>query len=134
MPRYKVRHRYFAIDNGQPIGPLHPDTEVEFDMPRAEWINRDSPGCLKLIRERKSSAPAAEPEAAVESEADTGDGREIEGVEVEFEGEPPAGPLPEVSADDPDTERTSPDPAEAPESESEPAKAPARRRGGRSRS
>lgn len=53
MPRYRVRHRYFAVDNGQPVGPLEAGTEVEFDEGRAEWIERDSPGCLKPVDEPK---------------------------------------------------------------------------------
>lgn len=55
MPRFAVQRRYFAVDNGQPIGPFAEGTEVELEQDRAEWINRDSPGCLE---------PVVEPEPA----------------------------------------------------------------------
>lgn len=46
MPTYAVNHRYSARRDGQTFGPYEPDTTVELDEADAEWINRDSPGCL----------------------------------------------------------------------------------------
>lgn len=52
MLKFTVQHRYFSVDNGQPIGPYLKGDEVELEQGRAEWINRDSPGCLKEVEEK----------------------------------------------------------------------------------
>ena len=60
MPRYVVQHRYSSVDSGVVIGPFAAGDEVELDVERAEWVNRDSPGALVPVR----AAPAVEVPAA----------------------------------------------------------------------
>lgn len=51
MPRYRVNHRYSAVDNGVLIGPFVAGSAVELGADRAEWVNRDSPGTLVPVDE-----------------------------------------------------------------------------------
>ena len=61
MPRYTVAHRYFAVDNGQAVGPFEPGSTVELDTDRAEWVNRDSPGTLTPVRAAAAKATDSPP-------------------------------------------------------------------------
>ena len=46
MPRYLVNHNYRAFSDGKTYGPLEAGQTVELVEDDAEWVNRDSPGCL----------------------------------------------------------------------------------------
>lgn len=62
MAEYKVNHRYRSRRDGQDFGPYEPDTTVELDEADAEWVNRDSPGCLTPVEataKADGSAPAS---------------------------------------------------------------------------
>lgn len=58
MPRYTVNHRYSSNHNGRQFGPWEPGIEIELDEPDAEWVNRDSPGTVELVRPKQAKAPA----------------------------------------------------------------------------
>lgn len=44
--RYEVRHAYRSTRDGQQFGPWHAGDAVELSEADADWVNRDSPGCL----------------------------------------------------------------------------------------
>jgi len=46
MPRYEVRHAYQASRDGRQFGPWVAGDTVELEAADAEWVDRDSPGCL----------------------------------------------------------------------------------------
>lgn len=46
MADYTVNHRYTSRRDGVQFGPYEPGTVVQLDESDAEWVNRDSPGCL----------------------------------------------------------------------------------------
>lgn len=46
MDAYQVQHRYAAFRDGRQIGPWAEGDHVELSAADAEWVNRDSPGCL----------------------------------------------------------------------------------------
>lgn len=46
MARYEVVHAYRSSRDGQQYGPWQPGEFVELSVADAEWVNRDSPGCL----------------------------------------------------------------------------------------
>lgn len=56
MPGYAVNHRYVSYRDGKMFGPFEPGTTVELEAEDADWVNRDSPGCLTAL----VSEPAAE--------------------------------------------------------------------------
>lgn len=67
MDRYEVQHRYGAYRDGQQIGPWAEGDQVELSLADAEWVNRDSPGCLLRAGGVVEDAPVAdeaEPERA----------------------------------------------------------------------
>lgn len=46
MGTYHVNHRYRASRDGRQFGPFEAGQTLELDDADAEWIERDSPGCL----------------------------------------------------------------------------------------
>ena len=60
MAGYRVTRDYRAVYRSQSIGFTKGDT-VDVDAATAEWVNRDSPGCLVGKNE-----PAPEPEPVEE--------------------------------------------------------------------
>jgi len=46
MAKYTVNHTYRSRRDGVDFGPYEPGAVVELDPADAEWVNRDSPGCL----------------------------------------------------------------------------------------
>ncbi len=46
MPRYLVNHAYRSFSDGRQFGPFTAGETVELGEAEAEWVNRDSPGCL----------------------------------------------------------------------------------------
>lgn len=56
MPRYLVNHGYRSFSDGRQFGPFTAGETVELDSAEADWVNRDSPGCL-------APSPAEEPAA-----------------------------------------------------------------------
>lgn len=46
MPRYRVNHSYRSFSDGRQFGPYEAGQTVELEDTDAEWVNRDSPGCL----------------------------------------------------------------------------------------
>jgi hypothetical protein len=62
MPEFTVAHAYRSSRDGQPFGPWKPGDVVELLDADAEWVNRDSPGCL-LTFPAPASTPEAEPAA-----------------------------------------------------------------------
>ena len=51
MDAYQVQHRYSSFRDGQRIGPWAEGDTVELSQADAEWVNRDSPGCLLAVAE-----------------------------------------------------------------------------------
>lgn len=47
MPEFEVLHAYRSTRDGQQYGPWKPGDVVELTEPDADWVGRDSPGCLK---------------------------------------------------------------------------------------
>jgi hypothetical protein len=45
MPAYQVNHSYRSSTQG----PFEAGAVLELDEATAEWVNRDSPGCLELV-------------------------------------------------------------------------------------
>lgn len=59
---FEVRHRYAAYRDGRQIGPWAEGDRVDIDDADAEWVNRDSPGCLLAASAGpEPAAPADEP-------------------------------------------------------------------------
>lgn len=46
MPNYTVHHRYTAVRDGQRFGPWVEGDAVQLTEDEADWVNRDSAGCL----------------------------------------------------------------------------------------
>ncbi len=44
--RYEVQHSYQSFRDGQQYGPWQAGETVELSETDAEWVCRDSPGCL----------------------------------------------------------------------------------------
>lgn len=63
MARYTVNHSYRSFSDGKQHGPYEPGTVVELEPVDAEWVNRDSPGCLTevaaAVEEPARQAPTA---------------------------------------------------------------------------
>lgn len=59
MARWTVAHRYRSSRDGQAYGPWMPGDVVDLDDDVAEWVNRDSPGCLQA--EQPEVAERAKP-------------------------------------------------------------------------
>lgn len=57
MPKYTVNHSYRAFHDGRQYGPYEASTVVELDASDAEWVNRDSPGCLSVAEEKVEQPP-----------------------------------------------------------------------------
>lgn len=49
MPRYNVNHGYRSYSDGRQFGPFVAGETVELDEREAEWVERDSPGCLTPV-------------------------------------------------------------------------------------
>ena len=60
MAAFQVARNYFAVYRSQPIA-LAEGTVVDIDDVTADWVNRDSPGCL---------VPTGTPAPAEETQAD----------------------------------------------------------------
>lgn len=69
MPRYEVRHAYRSARDGRQFGPWVAGDVVELDAADAEWLLRDSPGCL-LRAGGAVERPANEPARAKPALAD----------------------------------------------------------------
>lgn len=59
MSRYTVRHRYRAVLDHQAVQ-LEKGSTVDLDDAQAEWVNRDSPGCLEPERQKRRSRKDSE--------------------------------------------------------------------------
>ena len=60
MPLYKVHHAYRSRRDGVDYGPYEPGSTVDLEPADAEWVNRDSPGCLTRVRAEPAQPPAHE--------------------------------------------------------------------------
>lgn len=58
MARYEVQHAYHSV--GAQVGPWKVGDLVELDEASAEWVNRDSPGCLVAAAEAPRGEPVRE--------------------------------------------------------------------------
>lgn len=56
MPEYKVKQRYRSYRDGRQFGPYEPGTVVELEEADAEWVERDSPGTLAPVAQKKTDA------------------------------------------------------------------------------
>lgn len=65
MPRYRFNHRYLSQRDGVQWGPFDAGQEIDLREEDADWLDRDSPGCLSPVVD---APPAAEPEPESESE------------------------------------------------------------------
>ncbi|WP_328465528.1 hypothetical protein OHA21_43825 [Actinoplanes sp. NBC_00393] len=54
MAKFTVNHAYKASRDGQQLGPWKPGDVVDLEQADADWVNRDSPGCMSPT----SAAPA----------------------------------------------------------------------------
>lgn len=61
MGAYAVNHRYSAARDGRTFGPFEPGTVVELDEADADWVNRDSPGCLTGVAATAETSGEGEP-------------------------------------------------------------------------
>ena len=52
MPRFTVKHAYSAFRDGARVGPWAAGEEVDVDPELAEWVERDSPGALAVVRDK----------------------------------------------------------------------------------
>lgn len=57
MPGYQVVHAYRSTRDGQQFGPWTAGEVIELTGHDADWVNRDSPGCLKAVA-AEGEAPA----------------------------------------------------------------------------
>lgn len=57
---YEVQHRYAAFRDGRQLGPWVEGDRVELSPADAEWVNRDSPGCLLCAGGAVEDAPIAD--------------------------------------------------------------------------
>lgn len=64
MPRYTVNHAYRAFSDGVQYGPYEQGTVVELVEADAEWVNRDSPGCLTPVGAKPAKAEEPERQAS----------------------------------------------------------------------
>lgn len=58
MTAFEVQHAYTARRDGQQFGPWVEGDHVELEPADAEWVERDSPGCLHSAGGKVESAPA----------------------------------------------------------------------------
>lgn len=58
MIRYTLAHGYTAIRDGRRLGPWAAGEVVELDPADAEWIERDSPGALVEVNQRRQPPTA----------------------------------------------------------------------------
>lgn len=65
MTVHRVAHNYFAVYKSRPIAFAQGDT-VDVDGTLADWVNRDSPGCLVA----DGSAPVEDAPAPDDTETD----------------------------------------------------------------
>lgn len=56
MPKYTVNHRYTARRDGITFGPWTAGDTVELTEPDAEWVSRDSEGCLTEVKPKAVKA------------------------------------------------------------------------------
>lgn len=65
MGDYTVQHSYRSTRDGQEFGPWVAGDVVQLGRADAEWVNRDSPGCLATVVEaepaptKRQAPPAA---------------------------------------------------------------------------
>jgi hypothetical protein len=52
MPSYEVQHAYRSTRDGQQFGPWDAGDVIELTEEDGDWVNRDSPGCLKANPDR----------------------------------------------------------------------------------
>jgi len=70
MPAFTVQRRYAAYRDGQQVGPWVEGDRIELEQADAEWVNRDSPGCLL------AAAGIVEPEPEPERQKPGGPNRQ----------------------------------------------------------
>jgi hypothetical protein len=58
---YTVQHAYSSFRDGQPFGPWVEGDTVDVESGDADWVNRDSPGCLKSVAPAKERASKPDP-------------------------------------------------------------------------
>ena len=58
MPAYLVKHRYSSYRDGQQFGPWAGGETVDLEEADADWVNRDSAGCLELAKPKPEPKPA----------------------------------------------------------------------------
>lgn len=61
MGRYQVNHGYKSFSDGKLFGPFEAGAVVELEDADAEWVNRDSPGCLTDIAATAETNGEGEP-------------------------------------------------------------------------
>jgi hypothetical protein len=57
MADFTVAHAYAARRDGRQLGPWQAGDVVDLEGDDADWVNRDSPGCLTPV----DAAPAEQP-------------------------------------------------------------------------
>lgn len=62
MPKYTVNHGYRAYSDGRTFGPFVEGETVELTEADAEWVNRDSPGCLTEVEAKPERQAAKTPD------------------------------------------------------------------------
>ena len=65
MPFYTVQHRYGSRNGEQTFGPWEAGETVDLTEDEADWVNRDSAGCLELAKPDAPKRPERQqPKAA----------------------------------------------------------------------
>lgn len=64
MPTYKLNHAYESYRDGVRFGPWQAGEVVNLDVDDAEWVERDSPGALKVAAHAVVSGPGGPVPAA----------------------------------------------------------------------
>jgi len=77
--QYEVRHAYRSSRDGQQFGPWRAGEVIELSEADADWVNRDSPGCLLAAGGVVEGAPPPESEADAERQKPPGRNRQHRG-------------------------------------------------------
>ncbi len=64
MGEYEVLHAYRSSRDGQQFGPWKPGDVVELSETDADWVGRDSPGCLKPMLDAVEAPARQKPAGA----------------------------------------------------------------------
>lgn len=79
MAVFKVQHAYRSSRDGQQYGPWAEGDRIELEQADAEWVNRDSPGCLLAAGGVVKGTPEADGDDGPERQKPAGANRQHRG-------------------------------------------------------